>query len=184
MYIQHLERRSAGQPQTIKYQIIYQQLKLYMEQQPHLNDHNKQEYPPMHTTEHIINQTMIRLFGCGRSISAHIERKKSKLDYRLAACPTEEEIKKLEEVVNEVIARQLPVTTEFITQEEAQGRFDLERLPDGASETVRVVKVGDYDECLCIGVHVENTSEIGTFKIISHDWDEEAKRWRMRFKLV
>ena len=94
----------------------------------------------MHTTEHIINQTMIRLFGCGRSISAHIERKKSKLDYRLAACPTEEEIKKLEEAVNEVIARQLPVTTEFITQEEAQGRFDLERLPDGASETVRVVK--------------------------------------------
>lgn len=168
----------------IKYQIIYQLLKLYMEQQPHLNDHNKQEYPPMHTTEHIINQTMIRLFGCGRSISAHIERKKSKLDYRLAACPTEEEIKKLEEVVNEVIARQLPVTTEFITQEEAQGRFDLERLPDGASETVRVVKVGDYDECLCIGVHVENTSEIGTFKIISHDWNEEAKRWRMRFKLV
>ena len=51
----------------------------------------------MHTTEHIINQTMVRLFGCGRSISAHIERKKSKLDYRLAACPTEEEIKKLEE---------------------------------------------------------------------------------------
>ena len=80
-----------------------------MEQQPHLNDHNKQEYPPMHTTEHIINQTMIRLFGCGRSISAHIERKKSKLDYLLAACPTEEEIKKLEEAVNEVIARQLPV---------------------------------------------------------------------------
>ena len=101
-----------------------------MEQQPHLNDHNKQEYPPMHTTEHIINQTMIRLFGCGRSISAHIERKKSKLDYRLAACPTEEEIKKLEEAVNEVIARHLPVTTAFITQEEAQGRFDLERLPD------------------------------------------------------
>ena len=136
----------------------------------------------MHTTEHIINQTMIRLFGCGRSISAHIERKKSKLDYRLAACPTEEEIKKLEEAVNEVIARQLPVTTEFITQEEAQGRFDLERLPDGASETVRVVKVGDYDECLCIGQHVENTSEIGTFKIISHDYKDGI--FRMRFKLI
>ena len=153
-----------------------------MEQQPHLNDHNKQEYPPMHTTEHIINQTMIRLFGCGRSISAHIERKKSKLDYRLAACPTEEEIKKLEEVVNEVIARQLPVTTEFITQEEAQGRFDLERLPDGASETVRVVKVGDYDECLCIVQHVKNTSEIGTFKIISYDYKDGI--FRMRFKLI
>lgn len=155
-----------------------------MEQEIQLNDHNKQEYPPMHTTEHIINQTMIRLFHCGRSISAHIERKKSKLDYRLEACPTEEEIKELEKQVNAVIARQLPVTTEFITRTQAQNRFDMERLPEDASETVRIVKVGDYDECLCIGTHVTNTSEIGTFKIISHDWAEENKRWRMRFKLV
>ena len=163
------------------YSILKEEL---MEQQAKLNEHNKQEYPPMHTTEHIINQTMIRLFGCGRSVSAHIERKKSKLDYRLNACPTEEQIESLEKAVNEVIARHLPVTTEFITQAEAKGRFDLERLPEDASETVRIVKVGDYDECLCIGTHVANTSEIGTFKIISHDWDEESKRWRMRFKLV
>lgn len=155
-----------------------------MEQEIRLNEHNKQEYPPMHTAEHIVNQTMIRLFGCGRSLAAHIERKKSKLDYRLAVCPTEEEIKELEKAVNEVIARHLPVTTEFITQEEAQGRFDLTRLPGDASETVRIVRVGDYDECLCIGTHVANTSEIGIFKILSHDWDEDAKRWRMRFKLV
>ena len=130
-----------------------------MEQTIQLNEHNKQEYPPMHTCEHIINQTMIRLFGCGRSVSAHIERKKSKLDYRLTACPTEEQIKNLENAVNQIIMQHLPVTTEFITQEEAKGRFDLNRLPEDASETVRVVKVGDYDECLCIGRHVENTSE-------------------------
>ena len=155
-----------------------------MEQTIQLNEHNKQEYPPMHTCEHIINQTMIRLFGCGRSVSAHIERKKSKLDYRLTACPTEEQIKNLENAVNQIIMQHLPVTTEFITPEEAKGRFDLKRLPEDASETVRVVKVGDYDECLCIGTHVANTSEIGTFKIISHDWDGENKRWRIRFKLV
>ena len=155
-----------------------------MEQTIQLNEHNKQEYPPLHTCEHIINQTMIRLFGCGRSVSAHIERKKSKLDYRLTACPTEEQIKNLENTVNQIIMQHLPVTTEFITQEEAKGRFDLKRLPEDASETVRVVKVGDYDECLCIGTHVANTSEIGTFKIISHDWDGENKRWRIRFKLV
>lgn len=47
-----------------------------MEQQIQLNDHNKQEYPPMHTCEHIVNRTMMNLFGCGRSVSAHIERKK------------------------------------------------------------------------------------------------------------
>lgn len=145
-----------------------------MEQTIQLNEHNKQEYPPMHTCEHIINQTMIRLFGCGRSVSAHIERKKSKLDYRLTACPTEEQIKNLENTVNQIIMQHLPVTTEFITQEEAKGRFDLKRLPEDASETVRVVKVGDYDECLCIGTHVANTSEIGTFKIISHDWVERT----------
>lgn len=139
---------------------------------------------PMHTCEHIVNQTMIRLFGCGRSVSAHIERKKSKLDYRLEQRPTEDDVKRLEEAVNEVIQSHLPVTTEFISQQEAEGRFDLNRLPDDASSTVRVVKVGDYDECLCIGKHVANTSEIGVFKIISHDWNEEDKRWRIRFKLT
>ena len=155
-----------------------------MEQPIQLNEHNKQEYPPMHTCEHIINRTMINLFGCGRSVSAHIEKKKSKLDYILETAPTEESVKRLEEAVNAVIAQELDVTTAFITQEEALGRFDLKRLPDGASETVRIVKVGDYDECPCIGAHVKNTSEIGTFKVISHDWDEGNKRWRMRFKLI
>ena len=85
--------------------------------------------------------------------------------------------------MNEVIGQNLDVSVEFITQAEAQNRFDLTRLPENASETVRVVKVGNYDECLCIGLHVSNTSEIGTFKIISHDWDDERKRWRLRFKL-
>jgi len=155
-----------------------------MEQELTLNQHNKAEYPPMHTTEHIINRTMINLFGCGRSVEAHIERKKSKLDYRLEACPTPEQIANFEKTVNEVIHRNLPVTTEFITQAEAQGRFEMNRLPDDASETVRVVKVGDYDECLCIGQHVGNTSEIGTFKLLSHDYNPDTHIWRIRFKLV
>ena len=153
-----------------------------MEQQPTLNEHNKQEYPPMHTCEHIINQTMIRLFHCGRSVSAHIERKKSKLDYALPAAPTDEDITRIENAVNEVISRNLEVTTEYITQAEAVDRFDMKRLPEGASDTVRIVKVGDYDECLCIGQHVANTSEIGTFKIISSDYKDGI--FRMRFKLV
>ncbi|MCR8874872.1 hypothetical protein [Phocaeicola barnesiae] len=137
---------------------------------------------PMHTCEHIINQTMIRLFHCGRSVSAHIERKKSKLDYALPAAPTDEDITRIENAVNEVISRNLEVTTEYITQAEAVDRFDMKRLPEGASDTVRIVKVGDYDECLCIGQHVANTSEIGTFKIISSDYKDGI--FRMRFKLV
>lgn len=153
-----------------------------MEQQPQLNEHNKQEYPPMHTCEHIVNRTMVNLFGCGRAVSAHIERKKSKLDFALPQAPTDEEIEQIEAKVNEVIARYLDVTVKFISQQEAAGQFDLKRLPEGASDTVRVVSVGDYDDCLCIGTHVANTSEIGTFKIISHDYKDGI--FRMRFKLI
>ena len=147
-----------------------------------LNNHNKQEYPPMHTCEHVVNRTMVNLFGCGRAVSAHIERKKSKLDFALPECPSDEQIQEIEKTVNEVLRQKLPISMEFITQEEAMGRFDMKRLPEGASETVRVVHVGDYDECLCIGAHVENTSEIGVFKIISHDYKEGI--FRMRFKIV
>lgn len=153
-----------------------------MEQETLLNEHNKQEYPPMHTCEHIVNRTMVNIFGCGRAVSAHIERKKSKLDFALPKAPSVEDIENIEKTVNEVIARHLPVTTEFITQEEAVGRFDLKRLPDNASDTVRIVRVGDYDECLCIGQHVTNTSEIGTFHIISSDYKDGI--FRIRFKLA
>lgn len=151
---------------------------------PQLNSHNKQEYPPMHTTEHIINRAMINLFGCQRAFSAHIERKKSKLDYALSQCPTELQMEQLEQHVNEVIAQHLPITIEFISQQQAIKRFDLSRLPDNASDTVRIVRVGDYDECLCIGSHVDNTSEIGTFKLLNYDWNEEKSTLRIRFKLI
>ena len=153
-----------------------------MEQETLLNEHNKQEYPHMHTCEHIVNRTMVNIFGCGRAVSAHIERKKSKLDFALPKAPSVEDIENIEKTVNEVIARHLPVTTEFITQEEAVGRFDLKRLPDNASDIVRIVRVGDYDECLCIGLHVTNTSEIGTFRIISSDYKDGI--FRIRFKLA
>lgn len=144
--------------------------------------HQDVSIAPMHTTEHIVNRTMINLFDCGRSVEAHIEKKKSKMDFALKECPTDAQIQQIEDYVNEVIRRNLPVTMEFITQEEAMGRFEMERLPENASETVRVVRVGDFDECLCIGQHVENTSEIGTFKIISHSYENGILR--IRFKLL
>lgn len=143
---------------------------------------NSVSIAPMHTCEHIVNRTMINLFGCGRAVSAHIEKKKSKLDYAIPQPLSDEDIVKIEETVNSVIAQHLDVTTEFITQKEAADRFDLKRLPENASDTVRIVKVGNYDECLCIGLHVNNTSEIGTFKIISHDYNDGILR--IRFKLI
>lgn len=137
---------------------------------------------PMHSAEHILNQTMVRVFNCGRSFNAHIERKKSKCDYRLSAPPSEEEIANIERQVNEVISKQLPVTIEFVTRDNVPEGVDLGKLPAGASDTLRIVRIGDYDTCACIGAHVTNTSEIGTFKIISHSWENGILR--LRFKLV
>lgn len=136
----------------------------------------------MHTAEHILNGTMVRMFGCPRSRNAHIERKKSKCDYELATCPTEEQVAQIEAAVNEVIARHLDVTVEFLPRSEAAALVDLSKLPEDASDTLRIVRVGDYDACACIGAHVKNTSEIGTFKILSHDFADG--RWRLRWKVT
>ena len=149
---------------------------------PILNAHNKQEAGDMHTTEHILNQTMVRMFGCGRSRNAHIERKKSKCDYSLSCEPTAEQISEIENRVNEVIRQNLPVSIEFVTRENVPAEVDLSKLPADASETLRIVRVGDYDTCACIGTHVVNTCEIGTFKIISHSWENGTLR--LRFKLI
>ena len=150
--------------------------------EPVLNAHNKEEYPPMHTAEHILNATMVRMFGCPRSKNAHIERKKSKCDYILPEAPSEEQVAQIESTVNEVIGMNLDVTVEYMTQEEAEGIVDLSKLPEDVSETLRIVRVGDYDACACAGAHVKNTAEIGTFKILSHDY--ENGRWRVRWKVT
>ena len=148
--------------------------------EPVLNAHNKEEYPPMHTAEHILNATMVRLFGCPRSRNAHIERKKSKCDYLLAQAPTDEQVAAIESAVNAVISRNLDVTVEYLTHAEAAGIVDLSKLPDDVSETLRIVRVGDYDACACAGAHVKNTAEIGTIQILSHNYEDG--RWRVRWK--
>ena len=150
-------------------------------EEPVLNAHNKEEYPPMHTAEHILNATMVRMFGCPRSRNAHIERKKSKCDYYLDACPDDGQVAQIEATVNEVIGRGLDVTIDFLPREEAAAIVDLSKLPEDASPTLRIVRVGDYDACACIGAHVKNTAEIGTFQILSHDY--ENGRWRVRWKV-
>lgn len=146
-----------------------------------LNNHNKQEYPPMHTAEHILNQTMVRMFGCSRSHNAHIERKKSKCDYYLPNEPSAEQVQAIEDKVNEVISMNLQVTEDFVNKEAAKSLVDLSKLPDDVSDILRIIRVGDYDVCACIGSHVNNTSEIGSFRITTHTFNNG--NWRVRFKL-
>lgn len=146
-----------------------------------LNQHNKSEYPPMHTAEHLLNQTMCRMFGCERSRDTHIERKKSKINFILQERPTDKQIADIEEKINKLIAEDLPVTYEFVDREHIPAGVKLDRLPQDASETIRIVRIGDYDVCPCIGAHVASTAEIGSFRITSTSYNDTS--FRIVYKL-
>lgn len=148
-----------------------------------LNSHNKAEYPPMHTAEHLLNQTMVRMFGCERSRNAHIERKKSKISFDLPAEPTTAQVDAIVAKMNELIADDLPVTYEFVTVDNVPEGVKLDRLPDNASETLRIVRIGQYDVCPCIGAHVASTAELHEFILLGTNWDPERHSFRLRFKL-
>ena len=149
-----------------------------------LNEHNKEEFPPAHTAEHLLNQTMIRLFGCGRSHNAHVERKKSKMSFHLDHKPSRQEEREIERRMNELIAEDLPVTFEFVSRDELPEGVSAARLPDDAGGTIRLVRIGDYDVCPCIGRHVRSTGQIGRFEMLGTNWDEMERSFRVRFKVV
>ena len=146
-----------------------------------LNAHNKAEFPPMHTAEHLLNQTMVRMFGCERSQNAHIERKKSKINYTLTSEPTAEQIAEIERIMNDLIQQDIPVVYDFVTRDEIPEGVTLNKLPDDASETLRIVRIGDYDVCACIGAHVKSTGEIVSFHINSTSWNNG--NFRIVFKV-
>lgn len=151
-------------------------------EEPILNTHNKAEFPPAHTAEHMLNQTMVRMFGCERSKNAHIERKKSKINYNLATCPTTGQIEEIEKTMNQLIADNLPVTFEFVTRDNIPEGVKLDKLPEDASETLRLVRIGHYDVCPCIGTHVASTKEIGNFRITSTSYNDGI--FRIVFKVA
>lgn len=155
-----------------------------MEENFSLNTHNKDEFPPAHTAEHLLNQTMIRMFGCERSTNAHVERKKSKITYILDHKPDRHEEKEIERRMNELIEEDLPVTYEFVSRDNVPDEVSLDRLPADVSDTLRLVRIGDYDVCPCLGKHVRSTSQIGRFEMLGTNWDEEKHSFRIRFKVV
>ena len=148
------------------------------------NEHNKSEFPPAHTAEHLLNQLMVRMFGCERSRNAHIERKKSKISYILDTKPDRKVEREIERQMNELIDADLPVTFEYVDRNSLPDDIDADRLPDDVSDTIRIVRIGDYDVCPCIGKHVRSTSQIGRFELLGTNWDEDTHSFRIRYKVV
>lgn len=142
----------------------------------------KQYNPQMHSAEHILNQTMVRMFNCKRSFSNHIEKKKSKCDYHFERELTEKEILTIQDKVNNVIQQDMSVVEEFLSRDEGEKNYNLSNLPEGVGKSIRIIKIGDYDACPCSGMHVSHTKAIGKFKIISTNFEDGVLR--IRFKLL
>jgi len=140
----------------------------------------KDYHAPMHTAEHILNQTMVKMFNCERSFSNHIERKKSKCDYHFYKELSDFEIVEIEQQVNQIIEANLEVTEEFINFKEAVATYNLDKIPDKNPQIIRIIKVGDYDACPCIGAHVKTTNEIGKFRITTTSFTQGVLRVRYR----
>jgi misacylated tRNA(Ala) deacylase len=143
----------------------------------------KKEYDPrMHSAEHILNQTMERMFQCGRCWNAHIEKKRSKCDYHFKRPLSPEEIEEIQARVNRIIQSDLAVTEQFISRSEAVRQFNTDKLPDDVGDKIRIVSIGDYDHCPCIGPHVKSTADIGEFRITTTDFKNGILR--IRYKLA
>lgn len=141
----------------------------------------KQTDPRMHSAEHILNQTMDRMFGCGRCFSAHIERKKSKCDYHFDHDLAADEVAEIQDRVNRVIGDDLRVTESYVAKGKAEELYNTDKLPAGVDGTVRIVHMGEYDACPCIGDHVKSTREIGGFRITTTSYEDNVLR--IRYKL-
>ena len=142
----------------------------------------KKKYDPrMHSAEHILNQTMDRMFQCGRCFNAHIEKKRSKCDFYFKKALTTDEIEEIQARINRIIQSDLPVKEQFISKSEAINRFNTEKLPDDVGDRIRIISIGDYDHCPCIGPHVKSTAEIGKFMITTTSFEDG--KLRVRYKL-
>lgn len=144
---------------------------------------NKAVDSRMHSAEHLLNQTMVRMFGCGRCFSAHINKKKSKCDYHFDRVLSDEEQREIEKKINELILADLPVICDVVSEKIVREEFNVDRVPDTDSlKMFRIVRIGDYDACPCIGAHVDSTGEIKNFRIISSSFENGVLR--IRFKLT
>ena len=135
----------------------------------------------MHTAEHILTRVMISRFGATRNYEMHLTERKGKCDYDVPRDLTPEELAEVERLVNEVIARDLPVESEVVPVAEARERYDLWKVPQGARE-IRIVRIGDFDATPCVGEHAERTGELGRFVIVSAERKGDGL-FRIRFKL-
>jgi alanyl-tRNA synthetase len=121
----------------------------------------------LHTATHMLHQALRTVLGehVGQK-GSNITAERLRFDFTHHSPMTTEEIQKVEDMVNEAIARNLEVTCQTMTLEEAKEQGAIAFFDSKYGEQVKVYSIGDYSKEVCGGPHVQNTSQMGRFKIL------------------
>ncbi len=127
---------------------------------------NEQETRKLHTATHLLHQALRQVLGNHvQQKGSNITQERLRFDFSHHEKLTEQQIKKVEQIVNEQIKAELEVTYQEISLEQAKSSGALHFFDQKYPEKVRVYSVGKFSKEFCTGPHVENTSQLGKLKI-------------------
>ena len=119
-----------------------------------------------HTATHLLHQALRTVLGDHvKQSGSNITEERLRFDFTHPQKMTKEEIQKVEDLVNEQIKRDLPVTCEEMSYEDAKNSGAIGLFTDKYGDRVKVYTIGDFSKEICGGPHVTHTGDMGTFKI-------------------